>query len=190
VDVKTTAYENLFVPFGTFVAKKVKKHHEEFGGVSRYEKIPLYLDWAGESASPEKTDQYCQKFSEMVIDKVVSSAWVPGVREYIDEHYKRQTFILITATPQIEIIEILTQLNLKHCFKKIFGAPRKKEEAIKIVLKETSLSSENALVVGDSKTDYEAAKVNEVDFILRRTPINKALQSIPKLLHFDNLKNE
>lgn len=43
VSVKTLAFEKLFLPYGKKIAQKVKNHHEANGGVSRFEKIPLYL---------------------------------------------------------------------------------------------------------------------------------------------------
>ena len=43
VEVKSDAFENLFKSFGDEVAKKVRNHHEENGGVSRFDKLPLYV---------------------------------------------------------------------------------------------------------------------------------------------------
>ena len=47
--MKADAFEQLFSPFGIELAKEVRKHHEKNGGISRYEKIPIYLNWASES---------------------------------------------------------------------------------------------------------------------------------------------
>ena len=47
VEVKTQAFFQLFEPFGELVAEKVRKHHEAHGGMSRFDKFPIYLQWAG-----------------------------------------------------------------------------------------------------------------------------------------------
>ena len=44
------------------------------------------------------------------------------------------------------------------------------------VLNRLHFQSQEALVVGDSKTDLEAARENSVVFLLRRTPFNRELQ--------------
>ena len=45
--VKTDAFEKLFQEFGDVLTKKIKRHHLENEGVSRYVKIPKYMQWAG-----------------------------------------------------------------------------------------------------------------------------------------------
>ena len=40
---KSDAFEKLFLPFGTGISKKVRLHHEDNEGVSRFDKLPLYL---------------------------------------------------------------------------------------------------------------------------------------------------
>ena len=43
--VKSKGYEKLFLPFGKEVVDRVNQHHENNGGVSRYEKI--HYIWVG-----------------------------------------------------------------------------------------------------------------------------------------------
>ena len=83
---------------------------------------------------------------------------------------------MVTATPQLEIEEILSSLNIKHFFKKIIGAPITKYDAIGNLLNEYSITPKNSVMIGDSNSDYNAAKLNNISFVLRRTNINKTLQ--------------
>lgn len=94
VSVKSDAFELLFLPFGDKVAKKVKKHHEENGGMSRYDKLPIYLNWAGEDSSKELICKFEQKFYQLVKKQVIKSPWVVGVLEYLQIYYKKQFFLL------------------------------------------------------------------------------------------------
>ena len=47
VEVKADAFEQLFSSYGEDIVKRLRIHHEANGGVSRYEKLPLYLEWFG-----------------------------------------------------------------------------------------------------------------------------------------------
>ena len=190
VDVKTEAYENLFLPYGPEIARRIREHHEANGGVSRFDKMPLYLEWAGQSASPEQIEECCQQFSQAVVQAVIDSPWVPGVREYLLKHYMDQYFVLVTATPHKEIEKILASLKLSHCFKEIFGAPTKKDRAIKGVLERLRCSPDEAIMIGDSESDLLAAQANSVPFLLRRTPLNGGLQAAYQGPMFDDLNNE
>lgn len=190
VDVKTEAYERLFLPYGVETARRVRQHHEANGGMSRFDKVPLYLEWAGQSATPEQIEKCCQQFSQAVVQAVIDSPWVPGVREYLLKHYMDQYFVLVTATPQDEIEKILASLKLSHCFKEIFGAPTKKDRAIKDVLERLRCSPDEAIMIGDSQSDLLAAQANSVPFLLRRTPLNGGLQAAYQGPIFDDLNNE
>ena len=189
VDDKTKAYENLFLPYGVEIARRVRQHHEANGGVSRFDKIPLYLEWASQSATPEQIEKYCHQFSQAVVQAVIDSPWVPGVREYLLRHYMDQYFVLVTAIPQDEIEKILGSLKLSHCFKEIFGAPTKKDRAIKAVLERLKCSPDQAAMVGDSESDLLAAQANSVPFLLRRTPLNGRLQATYQGPMFDDLND-
>ena len=176
VTVKSVAFEKLFLPYGKTVADRVREHHEAHGGVSRHEKMPIYLRWACEPATTHQVNDFCERFSQLVLQAVVDSPWVPGVREYLDAGHAGQRFVLLTATPHGEIKQILHRLGILHCFLEVFGAPTPKADAISDVLRRWQCLPEQALVVGDSDTDFKAAESNQVAFLLRRTPLNKTLQ--------------
>ena len=44
VSVKTDAFVDLFRPYGRDVCEQVRKHHLANGGMSRYQKMPTYLN--------------------------------------------------------------------------------------------------------------------------------------------------
>ena len=176
VTVKSDAFEQLFMPYGGELARRVRQHHEANGGVSRYEKIPTYLAWAGEPASSERVAEVCAAFSRLVWDAVINSPWVPGVREYLQRYYTHQRFVLVTATPQEEAQQILLAVELAQYFQAVHGAPTTKSAAIRAVLGSARCDREEALMVGDSESDLSAAEANRVAFLLRCTPLNLPLQ--------------
>jgi phosphoglycolate phosphatase-like HAD superfamily hydrolase len=190
VDVKTLAYERLFLPCGREIASRVRLHHESNGGVSRFDKIPIYLTWAREQATPAQVEAFCARFSQSVLQAVIDAPWVPGVREYLLKHFSRQYFVLVTATPQEEIEQILAALDLSRCFGEVHGAPTKKSHAIKTVLSRLQCAPAKALMIGDAETDLQAAKANSVPFLLRRTPLNLSLQAAYSGPKFDYLNDE
>jgi len=176
VKVKSDAFKQLFEPFGSLVVNKVKMHHEENGGISRFEKLPLYLNWAGETLSDKLIYEYSTKFSKLVKQKVIDSQWVPGVFDYLEGNYQDRIYFLITATPQNEIVEILHTLGIEHYFNEVVGSPVKKDFAIDKIIRKYSITPDEALMIGDSSSDYEAATSNKVPFLLRRTLLNRSLQ--------------
>ena len=176
VAVKTKSYISVFRKYGSRITDRVRIHHEENGGQSRFEKIPLYLSWVYERVGEELVERYCDEFASLVVDAVIESEWVPGAREYLQQNCGRQRFVMITATPQGEIEVILKALGIDLFFERVYGAPMSKSKAIKMVLDERFCSVNECLVIGDSGSDLEAAHVNGLEFLLRQTSLNKNLQ--------------
>jgi HAD superfamily hydrolase (TIGR01549 family) len=185
VEIKGIAFKRLFHQFGDDIVNKIEKHHLNNGGISRYEKIPLYLNWAGIVSDNTTIERYANDFSKIVIKAVVDSNWVDGVKEYILNNYNNQKYFLLTATPQEEIEIILNKLEIINCFENIYGSPNKKEIIINKIL--SSNMSKKSVMIGDSKSDYSAALMNKIDFILRCTPLNLDLQKIDNIKKFTTL---
>lgn len=187
VEIKSRAFEQLFLPYGTELAARVRQHHETHGGVSRYEKIRVYLDWIGQSRTAARVDQFCDRFGELVVQAVIDSDWVPGVSAYLRRYHAQQAFVLVTAAPQDETQRILQALQATHWFREVHGTPTTKTHGIQMCLQRHQVSAHNALMVGDSESDLSSARANDVPFLLRRTPLNLSVQRMYSGPIFDDL---
>jgi phosphoglycolate phosphatase-like HAD superfamily hydrolase len=175
VDVKTRAFIRLFDRYGLDVAEKVRAHHLDNGGMSRFDKLPIYLRWAGEDPSEDRVSEFCDRFSQLALQGVIDAPWVPGVENCLRSNPHRQIFVLISATPQDEIELILQMIDLKKCFIDVFGAPISKKEAIRMTLESRGIDPRNCLMIGDARADLEAAQLNHVPFLLRLHATNTAV---------------
>jgi phosphoglycolate phosphatase-like HAD superfamily hydrolase len=187
LDIKSKAFELLFRNYEANLIEKILHHHESNGGVSRFEKISLYLRWANASYDEVEVLKYAKKFSELVIEGVINSPWVFGAQEYLQKNHKNIYFVLVTATPQDEIELIINRIGMSGCFREIYGYPHKKHDALANVLKKLNINSCDSLMIGDSEVDFLAAKKNCVPFILRKTPFNRDLQEIYDGPQFDKI---
>ena len=175
VEVKNRAFYQLFLPYGDVVALRVCEHHIANGGMSRMDKMPLYLQWAGQAGSVSTIDAFCMRFGEMVLQAVVDAPWVPGAESVLRTNPYRQTFFVVSATPQGELEEILHKLDLTQCFSRIYGAPTRKKDAIQMAMAGQGLEPSDCLMIGDALADLEAAEANAVPFLLRRHATNAEL---------------
>jgi phosphoglycolate phosphatase-like HAD superfamily hydrolase len=190
LDVKAKAFSRLFQPYGPEIVSRIIRHHESNGGVSRFDKIPIYLRWAGQRPTPALLKTFCDRYSKSVFQAVIDSPWVPGVLEYLARNSSQQYFVLVTATPQEEIERILVALKLTDHFREVYGAPTNKSSCIRDVLERQKIAPDQALMIGDAETDLKAAQSNSVPFILRCTPFNLTLQTSHCDLMFHHLNDE
>ncbi len=177
VDVKAQIFFELFLPLGEPIAVRVRQHHIANGGMSRFEKIPLYLQWAGLETSAANIDRFCARFAQMVLPAVLAAPWVPGAEFILRGNPYCQTFIAVSATPQGQLEEILGMLDLTSCFSKVYGAPTRKGDALHTVLIDRDFQPSECLMIGDALEDLRAAEANKVPFLLRRHVSNTEIFS-------------
>jgi phosphoglycolate phosphatase-like HAD superfamily hydrolase len=163
VEIKGKAFADLFRGCTGKLTSRVTKHHRANGGVSRFEKIPLYCLWAGIKVSPQRVASLCRMFSANVVRRVVNAPWVEGAEKILRENPFNQKFILVTATPTGEIKSILKKLRLQKSFSDVIGAPTPKDRAIRTMLQKWEILPHECLMIGES-----AAEKNGVNFLLRR----------------------
>jgi len=167
VEVKTDAFAELYRPYGEFVVKRVIDHHRDNGGMSRYEKFYHYhKEFLGQDIDQEKINDLSHQFSEIVVDKVVSSVGIAGAK-YILEHYCGigKICVVNSATPQDEICKIVKRRNQDNYFSKVYGSPASKVENLKKVMSHFRIPSHDMVFFGDARSDMEAAYNTNVDFI-------------------------
>lgn len=172
-DIKTEAFVELFSSYGKDISSEIKNHHLQNNGMSRFEKIPIYLKWSGIQNSKENIEVFSKKFGNIVVKKVINAPWVKGVKSYLDLNINLQKFVLVSATPKNELDFILKELMIKTYFSKVYGSPMHKNNAIKECLEIEKISKNECLMIGDSISDQKAAIENGVDFLLRKHDTNK-----------------
>lgn len=146
------------------IIKKIKLHHLNNLGMTRYDKLPIYLKWNGIKDSLDNIKKISSKFSKIVVKEVIRSNWVVGARKFIILN-KKKKLILITATPKKEMVLILKKLGLFKYFYKIYGAPIKKENVVKKLINSYKIKREKFIYFGNTESDYFAAKKNNIDYV-------------------------
>lgn len=170
VNVKTEAFYKMYHPYGVEIANKVKLHHLDNGGMSRFKKFAYYHEtYLNQTINQEQINILADEFSKLVLDGVVSSPLVPGILDFLENNYKKLNFWVISGTPTEEIRIILKRKNLNSYFIDAFGSPKSKNEWVKSILENYSLNKCETVFIGDAIADFEAANSNDLKFILRET---------------------
>ena len=181
VKIKTDAFSELYGPFGHDVVQKVILHHEANGGVSRFEKIKYYhKSFLQIDLSEKEIKDLAERFSALVVDKVIGAPYVPGVIEYIRKSYNHYKLFISTGTPIAEMKQILDEKKISHYFTNVFGSPEKKITHIKYILSKYNLDPGELIFYGDSKSDIDAAENEKITFILIKNMFNKAISKSHK----------
>ena len=170
--IKIDAFRNLFKDSQNL--NLILKHHIENQGISRFKKIPLYLEMSGKNPSKKLIENYLKKFSNNLIEAVVESEWVEGALITLKSLVEKKN-ILITGTPKNEIDIILDSLKIKKYFLVIYGSPTNKVDAIEDSMRKLNIAAESAIFIGDSAEDINSATAKKIDVYFIKNDFNKHL---------------
>ena len=166
VDLKGKAFSQLYAGYGEDISRQVFAYHLKHGGVSRKEKILYYHQaYLNESLSDKALQQWCQRFSDIVVELVIAANWVPGAWSFIQQYSHNYQCHIASATPQDELVFILRQRKMEHFFDLIKGAPTSKVDNVSNIIEFSGHNLNECVMIGDAITDWEAATINDISFI-------------------------
>jgi len=167
VEVKTKAFAEMFRDYGTEIEKAVVEYHINNSGVSRFKKFRYYYENILQiPIDKEKIGELAQKFSDLVLEKVVNSPFIPGALETLNQLAEENIPVyIVTGTPCDEIKVIVEKKNLSHLVRGTHGSPKEKDDIIKDILTRNGYQNERCMLIGDAMTDYKAAQKTGVCFL-------------------------
>ena len=140
------------------------RYHKENGGISRYEKFDHFLRKMAKSYSEEEYKRLLRRLSGLVKAKLLDVPMTKGALEFIQYAQDISDLYVVSGGDQTELREVFGKRDLTKYFKDIFGSPTSKVDHCKKILKRLR-SDERALLIGDSRLDYLAAKSCGIDFV-------------------------
>lgn len=167
VEVKTEAFKKLFQDYPMHLGR-ITSFHIANGGMSRFEKFKvIYSDFLKEGLSEKKSNELGEEFTKYCYSKVIKAPLVKGARGFLNKYYKRLSLLVVSGTPQEEIVSLIKDKKLSKFFKVVYGSPMSKYAAIAEIMDKYGWRSDEIIFVGDSINDYEGAKQAGIGFIGR-----------------------
>ena len=186
VAIKSEAMAVLFAEYPDHVAAIVELH-EAYGGLSRFIKFDLiYRDILKAPLSVARRDELGQRFSDLVVEKVLVCPFVPGAWEFLEAHGRATPLYLVSGTPDAELSMILAQRRLTSYFRGAYGSDRQKDELLRRIIAERACRARDIAFIGDAMTDFQAASKTGVPFIGRvpegrPSPFPNSTPTVPDL---------
>lgn len=166
VEVKTRAFAKLFESHGQEIQALVVDHHRKNGGMTRIDKFHhYYREFLGKPLGEDELKRLCGDFSRLVVDEVVASPEIPGAEDFLKQWYQKLPCFIVSATPDEEILKIISQRGLETYFREVLGSSKSKLENVGFLLEKYALNPVECLFFGDAESDYRAAMACHVNFM-------------------------
>lgn len=167
--IKDEGFEIIFSRFPEHY-QKMLSYHQSSDTIDRYEKFNyIARDILCETDWKKLGSQLAKDYSDFTTQRVVECDEVPGAIEFLNNMYGQVPMILLSATPQEYLDEILEARKLRAYFELAFGKPLDKGKKMINILEDRMILPSSCVFIGDSPDDYLASIVAGVPFIGRHS---------------------
>lgn len=146
---------------------KLLKFHRENGGLSRYVKFRYFFEEVlDEEVTEEEINDWAEKFSKIMIELLIDdSLLIEETIQFVKNEYEKREMHIVSGSDQTELKYICKQLDIAKYFDSINGSPTPKTDLVADIIVKNNLSNKECILIGDSINDYEAAKINQINFL-------------------------
>lgn len=167
VPIKSNAFRELFCDYPEHLDAFIK-YHEYQGGVSRFVKIRYFFEtYLKKNFTADELALWCQRYSQLVVQHVVLAPSVLGTETLLEYCAQRWDLFVVSGTPHEELAAIVKERNMLSYFKGLYGSPATKKDHVGRIMAQGGYLPNEVCFVGDSVTDYEAAKAFHIPSIIR-----------------------
>jgi len=159
VPVKTRAFARVAEPFGAEAVDRLVMYHKIHGGVSRYTKFEwLYREMLGREISREELAELGRRYADIAFEELCRCEVVPGVVSVLTRWRGQVPIYVCSGAPHEELQLVLERHGLHRYFTGIYGSPPAKTALLRDILLRAGVEPADAVMVGDSVTDLDAAE--------------------------------
>ena len=138
----------------------------QHGGVSRFAKFRhIYAHILGRPLSEDTLDALCRRYSAIVVEQVQQAPFIAGAVELLRAIHAATDCYVVSGTPEVEVRGSVIRRGLAAFFKDVLGSPTPKSELTAGLVRRCGVPADRIVFLGDSITDYEAARDAGIAFL-------------------------
>jgi len=164
--VRERGFKKIFEGYDSRLVEKLLVYHNKNGGLSRYVKIRYFYEkLLNQAVSDKEINKIAENFSIIMRAELINEKYlVDETVDFIDKNYKNYNFHIVSGSDQKELRFLCKEIGIERYFISIYGSPTCKNDLVRNILTKYNYKESETVLVGDSVNDYEACKVNAIDF--------------------------
>lgn len=192
IKIKRDAYFEIFEAFGEKALEVVESVLETEYAADRYQVIEttlLSLDDSERTGNSRRTQELVKRYGSICEQRVSVCPEMVGALDVISSLSELYPLYVNSATPEDSLRRLIAKRSWADYFEGVLGSPRRKIQNLLKILKHQNIQGNEALFVGDSQADWDAAAhtgccflamVNDTDRFSSLQPYR--IQELPELL--------
>lgn len=167
-EIRDRGFELVLADFPDHEIEQLLSFHQANGGLSRYVKFRYFFEEVRgeESVTDEKIQLWADRFSEIMLQRLKDpELLIEETVTFVRREHGHFNMHVVSGSDGEELREICESVGLSRYFRSIHGSPTPKTELVSNLMTNHEYDPEEALLIGDSINDYEAAVDNNIKFM-------------------------
>jgi phosphoglycolate phosphatase-like HAD superfamily hydrolase len=163
--LKSQGFYDVTRSYGVTAAEALRDYHQQYGGVSRYEKMRYFITDILKQEFDEKFHKdLVNAYGNYCYKKMIEVKETPSLRNLLEIASNSGICFVVSGGKENELQKVFAHRGLDKYFKGIFGSPRDKMEIVSALVSADKILFP-AVFVGDSRYDYSVAEAFGLDFV-------------------------
>ena len=164
--VREYGFRKIFEEFSNDLVEQLLEYHNKNGGLSRYVKIRYFYEvLLNKDISDDEVNEFADKFSIIMKKGLIDKKYlIKETVKFLDDNYKNYNLHIVSGSDEKELRFLCRELDVDKYFISIYGSPIHKNDLVKNIFNKYNYKKYKTILIGDSINDYEASKVNGIDF--------------------------
>jgi phosphoglycolate phosphatase-like HAD superfamily hydrolase len=165
--VRDRGFEEVLKDYPQTEVDALMAFHRENGGLSRYVKFRYFFeDIRRESITEAEVNIWASRFSQIMMQTLIKpDLLIDETLDFIKANTQKYKMHIVSGSDQTELRQICKSLDIAKYFNSIHGSPTPKNDLVADLLQTHSYDKSTCLLIGDSKNDFEASKINGIQFM-------------------------
>ncbi len=165
--IRDLGFEKVLQEFPREEVDLLMDFHRNNGGLSRYVKFRYFFETVRkEELTDDKLKFYTDSFSKIMLGLLQDEKLlIAQTVDFVKANHHKYKMHIVSGSDQTELRIICKSLELSNYFVSIHGSPTPKNQLVKDILSEQNYTVKDCFLIGDSHNDFEAATINNIDFL-------------------------
>ncbi len=165
--IKDKAFEHVFAADYPEYLDAIRAYHKSTTLI-RFEKFKFIVEQILKKPyTHEQEHRLSRDFSAFCIQQIIDCPWVAGAKEFLDYFKGRLPLYVVSMNPPEDLNAIIKERGMGHYFKAVYAVPGSKTAKIKDICAAEGILPHEAVYIGDTVSDFNAAREAGVVFIGR-----------------------
>lgn len=189
--LKTDAFAQVYRSEPPDRVAAVVAYQEQHGGIGRREKFAHFERAVfGRTGDEATVDRLCRQFAGIIEESMLTCAFIPGAQVVLARLEDRVPMHVVSGMPEEDLKAVIEKRGLSRYFRTVSGSPRSKHAEFLNVMAMEGAQATECLAVGDSPTEFHAARKIGIPFLAIVAPgvadlFPDDVEKLPDLVDFE-----